>query len=352
MLLYATVPGFYAEVERTADPKLADRPVIVGGDPRKRGLVQAATPDARSEGVEEGMPVLDALERCPRARALRTNMRRYREAASRLRACFRRVTPRVEPAGLEAAYLDVAGLGEGPEPLAERLRARVAGELGLPLRVGIAPIKFLAKIAAEEAGDKGILRVEPEAVPGFLGPLPVARLPGVGPKTLARLAELGARTVAQVIALGRPRLEAELGNHGLAILGYAEGRDPATLRPAPHPRSLSQETTFSDAEVDRGVLEERLGELSQRLEQGLALERLAAKRVVLKVRYADQELVTRSRTLIHPVAAARDLAGLASELLARTQAGTRPVRRLGLAVGGLARSRRDDRQLDLFSSRR
>ena len=351
MLLYATVPGFYAEIERGLDPSLADRPVIVGGDPRKRGLVQAATPDAVEAGVAVGMPVLEALERCPHGRALLTNMRRYREGSSRLRAYFRRTSTRVEPAGLEAAYLDASERDEAPEQVAEVLRARVADELGLPLRVGIAPVKFLAKLAAEECDATGVLRVDASGVAAFLALLPVGRLPGVGPRTVGRLAELSVKTVADLCTLGRETLEAEFGNHGLAIWSHALGRDTARLRAAPHPRSLSQETTLEKPEIDLGVLEERLRQLAQRLEGGLALERLAARRVLLKVRYPDGELTTRSRTLVRPVCTADELAGLGSELLVRTQAGTRPVRGLGLAVGALARSRRDDRQLDLFRPR-
>jgi nucleotidyltransferase/DNA polymerase involved in DNA repair len=349
MLLYATVPGFYAEVERGLDGSLAERPVIVGGDPRKGGLVQAATADAVGAGVEAGMSVLEALERCPHARACRTNMRRYRAEAFRLRACFRRHTARVEPAGLESAYLDGSQGDAVPEILAARLRDQVAEELDLPLRVGVAPVKFLAKLAAEESGREGVFRVDSSDVSAFLGPLLVGRLPGVGPRTVARLGQLSTKTVADVLALGRESLEAEFGNHGISIWGYAQGRDSSCLRAAPHPRSLSHEATLSSSELDLASLEELLQELSQRLESSLALERLAAKRVILKVRWADGEQTSRSRTLVRPVASARELFDLAGELLARTQAGTRPVRGLALAVGELARSRRDDRQLDLFN---
>jgi DNA polymerase-4 len=350
MLLYATVPGFYAEVERAADPSLAGRPVIVGGNPRKRGLVQSATPDAVQAGVVVGMPVREALERCPQARALRTDMHRYRSVASRLRACFRRLTRRVEPAGLDAAFLEPRGPGESAGELAEHLRKSVREELGLPLRVGIAPAKFLAKIAAEEAGITGILRIAPDEVAGFLAPLPVSRLPGVGDRTEAKLAELSVHTVGEVAALGRQVLEEHLGNHGLAILGYARGRDDAHLRPAPQPRSLSQESTLDSEELDLPVIQERIEALARHLEAGLGLEGLAAKRVTLKLRYADQGQTTRSCTLVRPVAAARDLAALAAELLERTQAGIRPVRLVGLGVASLVRWRRDDRQLELFSS--
>lgn len=349
MLLYAAVPDFYAEAERAASSALTSRPVIVGGNPRKRGLVQSATADARAAGVAVGMSVVEALEHCPEARALRTDMRRYREVASHLRACFRRFTDRVEPAGLEAAFLEPARSDQPVDALARALRERVGKELRLPLRVGIAPVKFLAKLAAEASGNEGVLRIETEDVADFLAPLPVTRLPGVGARTAAKLAELSVNTVGELAGLRRAVLEEHLGNHGLAILGYAQGRDETRLRAMPHPRSLSQELTLDADELDRAVIQERVLALAQRLESGLAVERLAAKRVTLKIRYADQEQTTRSCTLVRPVSTASDLARLASELLERTQAGMRPIRLLGLAVASLVRSRRDDRQLDLFS---
>ncbi len=348
MLLYATIPGFYAEVERATQPGLAERPVIVGGDPRKRGAVQAATPDARADGVEEGMAMIDALQRCPRARALPTNMKLYRETSKRLQAWFRREAERVEPAGLDAAYLDLAGTDEAPRQIAERLQREVAEALRLPLRVGIAPLKFVAKLAAEECDSQGIREVSAAHLRGFLDPLGVDRLPGVGPRTVARLGELGVATVAELRELPRERVEEELGNHGLTILGYAAGRDVGTLRAAPHPRSMSQESTLPAAEVDREVIEERLAELALDLERGLALERLAARRVALKVRYGDRETTTRTRTVRPPIHGAAELVRLAAELLDRTQVGRRPIDRVGLALSSLVRRQRDDRQLTLF----
>jgi DNA polymerase-4 len=351
VLLYATVPGFYAEVERSRDASLRDRPVIVGGDPRKRGLVQSASEDALAAGVVPGMPVLDALARCPQARFHKTDMRAYRDVTARLRSCFRRVTEKVEPAGFDAAYLDVGGADEPPEALAARLRETVRSELGLPLRVGIAPVRFLAKLAAEESGAAGLLTVRPADVRRFLDPLPVERLPGVGPRTRETLLALGAATVAEVLALGRERLEEALGNHGRAIHALAQGADESRLRPAPHPRTVSHESTLAAPEIDRGAIEARLAELAAHVEATLARERLAAKRLVLKVRYVDHEETTRSRTVKHPLAQAAELLALAADLLARTQAGARPIRGLGLAASALVRARRDDRQLDLFARR-
>jgi DNA polymerase-4 len=156
--------------------------------------------------------------------------------------------------------------------------------------------------------------------------------------------------VGELGALGRGVLEEHLGNHGLAILGFAQGRDDTRLRTAPHPRSLSQESTLDSDELDLPVILERIDELARRLEAGLGLERLAAKRVTLKLRYADQEQTSRSKTLVRPVSAAQEISALAAGLLERTQAGIRPVRLVGLAVASLIRWRRDDRQLELFSS--
>jgi nucleotidyltransferase/DNA polymerase involved in DNA repair len=348
-LLYAEVPRFYAEAERAADASLADRPVIVGGDPRKRGLVQGATEDALAAGVAIGMPVLEALELCRSARVRRTDMRAYRDLAARLRALFRRVVPRVEPSGLEAAYLDGAETPEPLEALARRLQDDVREALRLPLRVGIAPVKFVAKLAAEEAGASGVRRVEPDEIRAFLRPLPVGRLPGVGPHTLAAFRELGVATAGELAAVPRATIEERLGNHGLALLSAAQGHGEARLRPAPHSRSLSQESTLAESERDAAVLERVLRELAASLAAALARERLAARRLVLKVRYGDGETVTRSQTLPRALAAADELAERGQDLLRRTQAGDRAVRLLGLAAFNLIARPRDDRQLRLFA---
>jgi len=346
-VLYAEVPHFYAELERAMNPALSDRPVVVGGDPRKRGLVQSATADAIEAGVEIGMPVLVALERCHGV-SRRTNMRAYREASSRLRACFRTATERVEPAGLEAAYLDPAGAARGSDDLALELRSRVRSSLRLPLRIGIAPVKFLARLAAEEVGSEGVRRIDVAGMRDFLAPLPLIRLPGVGPNTVAALAEMGLSTVGQLGEVSAATIEERLGNHGLAILAAARGQGEARVRASPHPRSLSQETTLESGEVDLGVLGDQLERLAGNLEAALRLEHLVAQRVVLKLRYLDGETITRSRTLTHAVSRSVDLGVLARELLARTQAGARPARLIGLGVARLVRVRLDERQLPLF----
>ena len=349
MLAYAYVPGFYAEIERRRDSSLAERPVIVGGDPRKRGTVQSATPDALAAGVLEGMSMVEALELCPRGRALRTDMKRYRDVDATLRARLRRETDRVEAAGLGAAYLDLSGHDDPPDLVAATLREAVREELGLPLNVGIAPLKFVSRLAAQDAGDEGILWIQAARVRGFLDALPVTRLPGVGPRTAATLAEMEVATVAELVSLGPGVVEERLGNHGLAAFDFASGRDPGRVRAAPHSRSLSLESTLAVGELDRGVLEERLTELSTGLEAALARERLGARRIILKVRYGDEpQPMTRSLTVTRPLTGAEQIREQVLELLNRTHAGSREIRGLGISLQSLVRSRRDDRQLDLF----
>ncbi len=349
-ILFAEVPSFYATIERAEDPALSDRPVIVGGDPRKRGLVQSASADALAAGVELDMPVIEALRLCPGARALRTDMARYRAVSRRLFACLRRTHARLETFGLGAAYLDVSAAAEPAGEIAEQLRAGVESELSLPLRVGIASSKHLARLAAEEAGAAGVRVLAPGEELAFLHPLPATRLEGVGRKTAAMLAELGAHTIGQVEALGRESLQERLGTHGLRIHDYASGRDDTPVRAARHPQSLSREATLQSEPLDLAVLQEHLHDLARRLEAELHLQALAAGKVTLKLRFADQGTTTRSRTLPTPASRAEEIQRVATELLARTQAGSRPARAVGIQLAGLALAEETDRQLDLFSS--
>jgi DNA polymerase-4 len=348
VILFAEVPNFYAEAECIRDPSLRGVPIIVGGDPKKRGVVQSASPDACSAGVEAGMTMQEALERCPAARAIKTDMAHYREVSRRLLGCLRAEAAAVEPAALEAAYLDVSLSGDAPESIGDRLVARVHETLGLPLHVGIASAKFLARLAAEEAPRGGSFRVASGGEADFLAPLSVGRLPGVGPKTLDTLSKLGAATIRDLLRLDRDVVERELGNHGLRILEVASGQADAAVRGHRHPHSLSREHTFRLAEQDIGEMWNCLHQLAQLLGAGLQEQGLCGRRVGIKLRFDDQQTTTRSRTLSIPVATAADIYPVTVSLLDRTQAGARSVRLLGVNVADLG-PRPDDRQLELFS---
>ncbi len=355
-VLFAEVAEFYAAIERSEGPGGDPRPVIVGGHPRHRGLVQAATPDALAAGVRVGMPVLEALRLCPRARAVRTDLSRYREVSRRLFACLRRGFERLEPFGLGAAYFDVTRAPDALEAIAARLAAAVREDLGLSLRIGIASGKFLARLAAEEGesepGGGSVHRVAAGHEADFLHPLPASQLEGVGRKTAATLAELGATTIGEVVALGRERLEQAFGTHGLRIFACASGADDVPVRAVRHPQSLSREATVRAEPLDVAALGERLFDLARHLEAELELQELSAGKVSLKVRYADRAAITRSRTLSSPVSRAGEIRDVAAELLTRTQAGSRPVRGLGIQLARLVPAGETGRQLDLFNPRR
>ena len=287
--MFAEVPGFYAAVVRADDPALAGRPVLVGGDPRKRGRVQSATLDALALGVTLEMSVMEALRALPTLRAVRTDMARYREVSRRLFAVLRAIEPQLEVFNLAACYADVGARTDDAGAHARRLIAAVETSLGLPLRVGIGAGKYLARIAAEEvAGERGVVRVAPGGEAVFLAPLPAARLDGVGRKTAAALAEIGGHTIGDVVRLGRERLQTAFGPHGLRIYACATGHDADPVRGARHPKSLSRESTLPGEPLDVAVFGEQLAGLAQQLEEELGRMGLAASRRAAKIRYADR----------------------------------------------------------------
>jgi nucleotidyltransferase/DNA polymerase involved in DNA repair len=347
-VLFAEVPGFYAAVERADEPRLAERPVLVGGDPRKRGRVQSATPDALAAGVAIDMPILEALRHCPAARVVPTDMRRYREIDRRFQATLRQVAARIESFGLGAGFADLSAAGAPGEQVAAAMRAAVRETLSLPLRVGLASGKFLARLAAEEVPEEGVFRIAAGDENRFLAPLPVTRLEGVGRKTAATLAELGAHTIADVLSLGRDRLHAVLGAHGLRIYLLATGRDDEPVRGARHPKSVSRESRVEGDGVDFATLAEQVAGLAHQLEVELARNGVAASRIVVKLRDADGSLVTRTHTLAAPISQAAALVEEALALLGRAGLGSRPARGLGIQLSELVPATEGGRQLRLF----
>jgi DNA polymerase-4 len=349
-ILYVEMPNFYASIERADHPELVDRPIIVGGDPRKKGLVQSATADARAAGVSTEMPVMDALRRCPEARAFRTNMVRYREVSRQLFAWLRRGVERLEPSGLGAAYFDLSLLPDPATEIAASLQAVIQKELGLPLRAGIGSGRLIARVAAEEVGEGTLRAIPPGEEAAFLAPFPATRLEGVGEKTAMALAELGATTIGEVAALPAAGLEAALGPRGLLISELAAGRDgrPGPAR-GPAPR-VSRESGGMEATRDLAQLTEGLQDLAQKLVSELARQGLLALKIALKVEFSDQAAVTRSLTLAAASASAAEIHEAALRLLERTDAGSRPVTRLRVQLSELQLLGAEDRQLELFSS--
>jgi nucleotidyltransferase/DNA polymerase involved in DNA repair len=349
-ILYACVPGFYAAVERLRLVGVEDRPILVGGDPRKRGRVQAASAEAIARGVAEGMPMLEALERCPDARRVATDMAHYRAVSGALREALRREVEALEADGLGAAYLDLRDEPETASRVARALVDRVESETGLALAVGGGPTKGVARLAAESVEGAGGVRIVPaDGVRGFLDPLPVDRLPGVGARTAATLAGLGAETVGDLRALPVEQVEEALGNHGLEILERAVGKDhEGGVRSSRHPGSLSRETALERPTGPGPELDRALVELSRALASGLARHDLRAGRIALRLRLGDGRERTRSATPGAGLQAAQEIAAEARMLLERFDLGGAPARGVRITLAGLVPAGGRDRQLDLF----
>jgi DNA polymerase-4 len=346
---FAEVPDFHVAVARHRAPELRDRSLVVGGEPSKRGKVLALSPELRAQGLVEGMLMEEALRRQPAVHWVRTDMRRARELSGRLRAAVRREVDAVETEGLGGFYLEAPEAPAEALALARRLSARVEREIGLLLRVGVAPACFAARWAAEDAGDAGACVIDRSEFDAYLLRQPIERLPGVGPKTMTRLAELGVVDIPGLRALGSERLGVLLGPHGATLWQLACGEDPRPLRLKRHPESLSRELTFGrKTQDDPRKLGSGLERLAENLEAALRRDGLKAGRIALRVTGPDARTVTRSRVLDPPVAEAQPFLAAAQALLERTGLPPHSVRKAGLVVAGLELSGAEDRQLELF----
>jgi len=338
-IIHVDMDAFFASVEQRDDPALRGRPVIVGGDPASRGVVAAASYEARAFGVHSAMPASRARRLCPDAVFLRPRFARYVEVSHQIRAIFHSVTDLVEPLSLDEAYLDVTDNHLGvplARDLARWLKERIRAETGLTASAGVGPSKLVAKIASDYDKPDGLVVIAPQRVQAFLAALPVEKLWGVGPATARRLHALGFRTCAELARADVSVLGRALGQHGLFLHRLARGDDPRRVQPQRAPKSRGAERTFARDVRSLETLARALE--AQAEEVGAALQRLGrrGRTVVLKVRYDDFTTITRSRTLPHATNDPDDITATALDLLrTATEAGARPVRLLGVAVQAL-----------------
>lgn len=353
-VLHVDMDAFYASVEERERPELAGRAVVVGGSPEGRGVVAAASYAAREYGVRSAMPAARARQLCPHAVFLRSRMGLYAEVSAEIRALLHRYTPLVEPLSLDEAFLDVSAsrelFGEGAA-IAAQVKRAIRSELGLVASVGVAPNKFLAKLASDFDKPDGLVVVPAEGVQAFLDPLPVERLWGVGAAARDTLHALGVHTVADLRARPEAVLRDRLGKWGHRLFALAHGRDERPVVPEQEARSLSHETTFEVDVARAALLRAWLRELCEQVARRLRRQGLRAHAVEVKVRYADFRTVTRSAGLHAATANTgalwRRAAGLLDALLARR---ADPVRLLGMGASRLTRERRE--QGDLFEAPR
>lgn len=339
MILHVDMDAFYASVEELDDPSLVGKPVVVGGTPDGRGVVAAANYVARQFGVHSAMPAARARRLCPHAVFIRSRMDRYAAVSRRLREIFARYTPLVEPLSLDEAFLDVTGsqrLFGGGETIARRIKSEIRGELGLVASVGIAPNKFLAKLASDLDKPDGLVVVPAGAIEEFLDPLPVSRVWGVGKVANRRLEELGVRTIGDLRRLPAELLGGCFGQSADHLMKLARGIDRRRVVPDRDAKSISHETTFETDIGDARVLKSWLLDLTEQVATRLRRQGLRGRTVFIKMRYGDFRTVTRSETLEAPTNITRTLFASAGRLLGE-QLHREPgaFRLLGMGVSGV-----------------
>jgi DNA polymerase-4 len=329
--------AFYASVEQRDQPAFRGKPVAVGGRPDKRGVVAAASYEARAFGVRSAMSMARAIRLCPSLIVVPPNFARYRAASSAVFEIFREVTPLVEPMSLDEAYLDVTDNAWG-EPLAtnvaRRVKARIREVTSLTASAGVAPNKFLAKIASGWKKPDGLTVIAPERVEQFLQKLPVDALWGVGPVTARKLRARGIDRLVDVRAVDPGDLRATVGSLADWLRELAQGHDDRPVVPYRETKSSGSENTYPEDLIDVTVIREQIADMAGAAVSWLAGKMLLARTVTIKVRYSDFTTVTRS----HTAAPTRDptlIAERAVQLLEKTEAGRRPVRLLGVSVHNL-----------------
>ena len=327
--------AFYASVEQRDNPRLRGKPVAVGGDPTTRGVVAAASYEARTFGVRSAIPMSRAVRLCPSLIIVRPDFHKYRAVSQQVFAIFREVTPLVEPLSLDEAYLDVTQ-NAWDEPLgvnvARRLKTAIKDATQLTASAGVAPNKFLAKIASGWKKPDGLTVVAPERVESFLQGLPVDALWGVGPVTAARLREHGIEKLTDVRAKSAAELEAIVGSLASWLIDLAHGRDDRAVEPNRAAKSAGSEETYATDLSSISEIRQEIEKMARDVAAWLARKSITARTVTIKVRYSDFTTVTRSQSAPEPTADPQAIAARAIALLSKTEAGVRAVRLLGVSV--------------------
>jgi DNA polymerase IV len=343
-ILHVDMDAFYASVEQRDDPALRGKPVAVGGRPQSRGVVAAASYEARVFGVRSAMPMSTAVRLCPSLVIVRPDFTRYRAASSAVFAIFREVTPLVEPLSLDEAYLDVTENAWG-EPLgtevAKRLKARIKTETGLTASAGVAPNKFLAKIASGWKKPDGLTVISPNRVEPFLRQLPVDALWGVGPVTARKLRARGIARLVDVRTVDAQLLRDTVGSLADWLQQLANGIDDRPVVPNREAKSSGTENTYPEDLTELETIRSEIAEMASHAIAWLARRQLLARTVTIKVRYGDFTTITRSHSAL-PTRDEADLTDRAVKLLDKTDAGRRPVRLLGVSVHNFCTEHDDD----------
>src|SRR5712671_1896738 len=350
-ILHIDMDAFYASVEQRDDPSLKGKPVAVGGSPAGRGVVAAASYEARAFGVHSAMPMARAVRLCPSLVIVRPDFQKYRAASLAVFSIFREVTPLVEGLSLDEAYLDVTENAWG-EPLAtnvaRRVKARILEDTRLTASAGVAPNKFLAKVASGWKKPDGLTVIPPERVEPFLQQLPVDALWGVGPVTAKKLRARGIEKLVDVRTTDERLLREAVGSMADWLRQLANGIDDRPVTPHREAKSSGSENTYPEDLTDITVIREEIIEMAGHAVSWLARKDLMARTVTIKVRYEDFTTITRSQSAA-PTRDEADIIARAVALLDKTEAGRRSVRMLGVSVHNFS-STDNPSDLPLFDS--
>ena len=335
-IIHVDMDAFYASVEQRDRPELRGRPVIVGADPRGRGVVAASSYEARRFGVHSAMPIGRAARLCPDGVFLPVDMEKYAGVSRQIMAVLAGFTPLLEPLSIDEAFLDVtqtrALFGDGEEQ-ARRIKSRIRTAVGLAASVGVASNKFIAKVASDLEKPDGLVVVAPGGEADFLAPLPVSRLWGAGRVTTADLESMGIRTIGQLAAIPPSHLHSRFGRGGGLLSSLAHGVDERAVEPFAPPKSMGAEETFERDHRDGERLRATLRAQAERVARELRAQGYAGRTVTLKLRFADFSTITRSHTG-DPTQDGLTVYREASALLDRVVL-RQPVRLIGLSVAGL-----------------
>ncbi len=333
-IAHCDMDAFYASIEIRDDPTLAGKPVVVGGSAEGRGVVAAASYEARKYGIHSAMPMARALRLCPNLVRVPGNLAKYAAVSEIVMGVFERFSPVVEPLSLDEAFLDLTGteaLFGPPEAVGRRIKREVRDATSLTVSVGIAPRKFVAKIASDLRKPDGLVIVGQDEIEGFLAPLPIGRLWGVGPKTLAQLQSVGIETIADLRAMHRDALQRRFGVWGERLLDLAAGRDEREVVPDWEAKSYSHEQTFARDVEDPAFVEAVMLDQAARVARRLRRDGVTGHVVTLKLRYPNFQTLTRRRKIADPTCLAETIHAEARRLFRESWDG-RPVRLIGVGM--------------------
>ncbi len=348
-IIHLDMDAFYAAAEVLDNPTLRGKPVIVGGG-KERGVVSSASYEARQFGVHSAQPTATAMQLCPQGIFLPVRMQRYKEISRRIFGIFHRFSPLVEPLSLDEAFVDVTGsirLFGPPEEIAAAIKQRVVTETGLTVSAGVAPSKFVAKIASDLQKPDGLTIVPQRKVRDFLDSLSIEKLWGVGKATRETLSHLGVKTIGDLRCVPSELLVRRLGKHGLHLHLLAQGVDEREVEPEREVKSIGHEETYSIDIRNVKIARKELLALATRVARRLRQHGFAGRTVTLKVKYNDFVQVTRSVTLPESIDDGREIFRCCCELLKKTEVGKKPVRLFGVALSQLSFGD-GEKQLALF----